>query len=213
MVFVFVLTPWPISKGLNHPIRMSCLLTSMFYACVSLSSSRLCHAWRPQRVCGCVVTTNAHESLFGCNHLGCIAMMSVASCIPFPLFLSVWWYACHACLYHPLAFYASLHACLHVHAWVLLASVSSILQHNETMDIWSKPTFVPRRHHLLFSFLLVCLFACLLAFLLLCLPCLSWLSTLCLFHMLFASISFHCLSTDFLSLPLHVHIWSEAAWS
>ena len=45
--------------------------------------------------------------------------------------------------------------------------VSSMLQHNEAMDIWSKPTFVPREHHLLFAILLVypllvvCYLACL----------------------------------------------------
>ena len=59
----------------------------------------------------------------------------------------------------------------------------------------------------------VCLLACLLAFLFLCLPCLSCLVTLCLFYMLFASFSFHYLFAGFLSLPLHVHIWSEDAWS
>ena len=64
-----------------------------------------------------------------------------------PLFRSMRWYACHACLRHPLAFYVSLHACLHVHAWVLLASVSSILQHSEVINIQSKPTFVPCGHH------------------------------------------------------------------
>ena len=41
---------------------------------------------------------------------------------------------------------------------------------NEVMDIQSKPTFVPREHHLLFAFLLVCLLACLFAFLFLFLP-------------------------------------------
>ena len=76
------------------------------------------------------------------------------------LFRSMQCYAYHACLCQPLTFYASLHTCLHVHAWVLLASVSSILQHNEAMDIWSKLTFVPHRHHLLFAFLFVCLLAC-----------------------------------------------------
>ena len=75
----------------------------------------------------------------------------------FPLFCFVRCYACHACLCHLLAFFESLHACLHVYAWVLLASVSSILQHNEAMDIWSKPTFVPRRHH-------PCLLSCFLAY-------------------------------------------------
>ena len=70
-------------------------------------------------------------------------------------FRSVRCYAYHACLCHSLAFSASLHACLHVYAWVLLASVSSILQHNEAIDIRSKLTFVPCRHHLLFTLSLV----------------------------------------------------------
>ena len=89
---------------------------------------------------------------------------------------------CLPCLFAPpLAFFAFLHAYLHVHAWVLLASVSSMLQHNEVMDIRSKPTFVPRRHHLLFPFLLFGLLACLLASLLLSLPCMLCLFDLCLF--------------------------------
>ena len=82
-----------------------------------------------------------------------------------PIFRFVRWFVCHACLCHPLALYASLHTCLHVHAWVLLASVSSMLQHNEVMDIRSKPTFIPCGHHLLFVSLLVSLLACWLAFL------------------------------------------------
>ena len=102
---------------------------------------------------------------------------------------SVWWYAYHACLYHPLAFYTSLHTCLHVHTWLLLASVSSMLQHNEVMEIRSKPTFVPRRHSLLCVFL-----ACWLAFLLLSHACLFALR-LCAFIYTF---SFHCLSAGFL---------------
>ena len=56
----------------------------MLYACDSLSCSRLCRAWCPLQACGCVVTSDAYEALFRCNHLGRIAMMSVASCIPFP---------------------------------------------------------------------------------------------------------------------------------
>ena len=80
------------------------------------------------------------------------------------LFRSMRWCACHACLYHPSASYASLHACLHVHAWVLLASVSSILQHNGAMDIQSKPTFVPCGYYLLLVCFLACLLVCLLAF-------------------------------------------------
>ena len=110
-----------------------------------------------------------------------------------PLFHSTQWYSCHAYLCHLLAFYASLHICSHVHAWVLLASESSMLQHNEIMVIQPKTTFVPRGHHLLYPFLIVCLFSCLLVILLfcllahllaslfLCLPCISCLSALCLF--------------------------------
>ena len=72
------------------------------------------------------------------------------------------------------------------------------------MDIRSKPTFVPRGHHLLFVFLLVCLLACLLAFLFLCLPCLSCLSSLCLFHMIFASFpSISCLLVSCLCLCMY----------
>ena len=144
----------------------------MLYACVGLSGSKFCHVLRPLQAWPYVVTSDAHEALFGCNHLGCVSGCRVAPCIPFPFFCSKRCYAYHACFCHPLAFYASLHACLHVHAWVLFASVTSMLQQNEAMDIWSEPTFVSRGSHLLFAFLLVCLFACLLAFLLLYLPCL-----------------------------------------
>ena len=58
-------------------------------------------------------------------------------CVHIFHFRSMWCYACHACICHPLAFYASLHACLYVHAWVLLASVSSMFQCNEVVDIRS----------------------------------------------------------------------------
>ena len=55
-------------------------------------------------------------------------------------------------------------------------------------------TFVPHGHHLLLS----------MSMMLICLMPLSY--ALCIF-------SFHCLSAGFLSLPLHVHTWSEDAWS
>ena len=111
-----------------------------------------------------------------------------ASCFVhiFPLFRSMRWWADYACLCHQSAFFASLHDCLHFHAWVLLASVSSMLQHNEAMDTRSKPTFFPLKHPLLFTCLLVCPFTHLLTFLL-CLPCLSCLFALGLFHILFPS--------------------------
>ena len=136
--------------------------------------------------------------------------MPVYLCIPLP-FRSVRWYAYHACLCHSLAFCAFLHVCLHVHAWVLLASVSSMLQYNGAMDIRSKPTFIPHGHDLLFISLPVSLFACLLA-LMLYLPCLSTLSALCLFIMLFASFpSMACLLVSCLCLYMYTH--GVRAWS
>ena len=127
----------------------------------------------------------------------------------FPLFHSMRWYAYHTCLCHSLAFYASLHVCLHVHAWVLLASVSSMLQHNEVMDIRSKPKFVPRGHHLLFAFLLVFLLSCSLVCML---PCscachvyhayLLYASFICTLHH-FPSIA--CLLVYCLCLCMYTH--------
>ena len=74
-----------------------------------------------------------------------------------------------------------------------------------TMKLW---TFNPNLHLSLVD-TTFCLLSCLLSFLFLCLPCPSCLSALCLFHMLYASLSFHCLSVGFLFLPLHVHTWSK----
>ena len=172
----------------------------MLYACASLSCFRLFRC----------LTPSVGLILFGYIRYpwGLVWMWPFRRHLRM-LGCSVRCYAYLVCSCHPLAFYASLHACSHVHAWVLLASVSSMLQHNEVMDIQSKPTFVPRKYHLLFAFLLVCLLACLLAFLFICLPCLSYLFALSLFNMLYAPLSFHCLSVGFLSLPLHVHTWSE----
>ena len=145
-----------------------------------------------------------------CHDVGCFVHT-------FPLFHPVRWYTCHACLCHPLAFFASLHTCLHVHAWVLLANVSSMLQHNKAIDIRSKPTFVPRGHPHLFAFLLFFFFfaisfACWLAFLLLSHAVLAisilliHFASFCYYLCIF---SFHCLFFGFLILPLHVCIWSE----
>ena len=50
---------------------------------------------------------------------------------PFPLHAML----CLPCLFAPpVGLYAFLDACLHVQAWVLLANVSSILQHNESLS-------------------------------------------------------------------------------
>ena len=92
-----------------------------------------------------------------------------------------------------------------------------MLQHNEAMDIRSKLTFVPCGHHLLFPFLHVRLIvfllsrlfvypACLISCHILCLPCLSCLSTLCLLHMHFTSFpSIACLPVSCFCLCMHTH--------
>ena len=157
MVFVIVHTPWPISKSLDHPYLhvCACLLLCFMLVLASLvlgfatfdALSGYVVVWlhlmlrRP-----CLDVTTWEASLD-------VRLLRVHP----SLFCSTRWYACHACLHHLLALYASLHTCLHVHAWVLLANVSSMLQHNEAMDIRSKPTFVPCGH-------CPCLFAILLCF-------------------------------------------------
>ena len=83
----------------------------------------------------------------------------------FPLFCSVWCYACHACLCHSLAFYASLHACLHVpNEFCLLVC----RPYFKAMKLW---TFDPNLRlsltdttfcllSYMFAFSLVCLLSC-----------------------------------------------------
>ena len=170
-----------------------------------------------------MVTPDAYKALFRCNHLRGIAMMPIASCIPFPFFAPCNdMLAMLFCATHWL--YVHLYTRLHVHAWVLLVSVSSMLQHNEAMDIRSKPTFVPHKHHLLFAILLVypllvvCYLACLplcsyVCLHMLCLSLLSCLFVLHLFVIIYASFPFHCSSASFLSLLLHVHTWTKDTWS
>ena len=160
---------------------MPCVIVAFLSLCLSL----LCFGLlvRTQsRPCGLFhhPYTLAHIKGFGCPPFACLYMMptrprlgvttwdaspNVGLLYACPsLSHSVQWYAYHACLCHPLAFFASLHACLHVHAWALLTNVSSVLQHNKVMDIQSKPTFIPCGHHLLCAFLLVFPFVCVFAF-------------------------------------------------
>ena len=150
-----------------------CLLISML-ACVSLSCSRLCHVWHPQRVCSCMVTSDAYEALSGCNHLGSIATMSVALCIPFPfsapcddmltmLVCATRWLYMHLCT---LAYISMHESCLLVCRPCF-----------NTMKLW---TFDLNLHFslgdttfcslsCLFAFLLVWLLSCLFVFSLVCL--------------------------------------------
>ena len=155
-----------------------------------------------------MVTPDAHEALFGCNHLGCITMISVASCIPFPFSTPCnVMFTMLVCATHWLSLHLCIFAYIFMHESCLLMCPPCF----NTMKSWK---FDPNLH--LFPVdttfcLLFCLLAFSLAFLFLCLPCLSYLSALCLFHMPYTSLSFHCLSASFLFLPLHVHTRSEDA--
>ena len=87
--------------------------------------------------------------------------------------------------------------------------VLSMLQHNEVMDIRSKPTFVPHRHHPFVCFLAClpsCLFACFLVPLLAMSIMLIYLMPL---SYALCTFSLHHLFAGFLILLLHVHTWSE----
>ena len=127
--------------------------------------------------------------------------MPIASCIPFPFFAPCNdMLAMLFCATHWL--YVHLYTRLHVHAWVLLVSVSSMLQHNEAMDIRSKPTFVPHKHHLLFAILLVypLLVVCYLA----CLPLCSYV---CLHPVCYACHCYlACSFCTFLLLSMHLSL-------
>ena len=196
-------------KGFGSPLfACLCLLASILYACVSLSSSRLCHVWRPSRAWPCVVTSDAHEALFRCNHLGGISRFRVAPCVPFPFPLRTML----VCATRWLSIYLYTLAYMFMHKSCLLVCHPCF----NTMKLWR---FDPNLHLSLpwtppFVCLLACLpsrlFACFLVSLLamsIMLICFIPLS-----HTLYM-FSFHCLSTGFLSLPMHVHTWSEDAWS
>ena len=152
-------------------------------------------------------------------------MMSVASCIPFPFsvpcddMLTMLIYATHW-----LSMHLNMSVCMSMHKSCLLMCCPCF----NTMKL---RTFNPNLHLSLVD-TIFCLFSCLFAFLLICLlSCLFALSLVCshpcfyachVYHVYlpYASstsslhlFSFHCLSSGFLSLPLHVHTWSEDAWS
>ena len=199
-------------KGFESPyFAYLCSFASMLYARVSLSCSRLCHAWRPWRVCGCVVTPNAYEASFGCNHLGYIFGCRVALCVPFPA-------SCDDML--TMLVCATCWLSLHLYALAYMSMHESFLlvccPCFNTIKLW---TFDPNLHLSLTDTafcVLSCLFAlffCVFAFshvrlamsiMFICFMPLSY--ALCTF-------SFHCLFAGFLFLPLHVRIWSRDAWS
>ena len=186
-----------------------CLLTSMLYIHVCLSRSRPCNTLCPPWACAC----------WSLRPLACVVAF-----IPLMDYLDVTTYEiylygasllnaypfCTSCnvdmlvlldLCHPfgfLYFFASLHTCLHVHAWVY---VSSILWSNGTMGTRSKPTFVLLGHSLLSDNIFVC-------------PCLATLASLflvrfpsiCFFAYLLACFFCHCMYTH-RAWILGVRVW------
>ena len=158
-----------------------------------------------------MVTFNAHKALLGCNHLGCITMMPVASCIPFPLSAPCDdMLAMLVCATRWLSMHLYTLSYMFMHESCLLVCRPCF----NTMKSW---TFDQNLHlsltdttFCLFSYLFVFSFVCLLSCYLVChvyrsYPLYAFSYALCIFF-------FHCLSAGFLSLPLHVHTWSEDEW-
>ena len=137
-----------------------------------------------------------HEALFGCNHLGCITTMSVASCIPFPFSAP-----CNdmltmlACATRWLSMHLYTLAYMSMHESCLLVCRPCF----NTMKLWtSDPNLYLSPMDTTF-----CLLVCLLSGFFAYHACHAYLFyafsyALCIF-------SFHCLSAGFLFLPLHVH--------
>ena len=222
MVIVIIRTPWSISKGLDHPYLhvYACLLLCFMLVLASLVlgfamldaiSEFMVVRLHPTPMRPCLDVTIWDASPW------CRLLLAYIS--PFLHDMLVMLVCATRWLYMHL--YMLAYMSMHESYFLVCRPCFN------TMKLW---TFNPNLHlsladatfiyylaglpfACLFAILLVCLLACLLTSLFLCLPCLSHLSTLCLFHMLFAPFSFHCVSVGFLSLPLHVYTWSEDAWS
>ena len=186
MVFVTIHTPWPISKGLDRPYLhvYACLFLCFMLALAFLvlgfatldTLSRFVVVWlcsMPMRPCLNVT----------------IWEMPVASCIPFPFSAS-----CDDMLTMLVCVTRWLSMHLYMLAYMSMHEPCLLVCHPyfNTVKLWTSDLNLHLsscEHHILFVFLLVCLLAYTLAFLL-CLPCLSRLSALCLFHMLCAPFSY-----------------------
>ena len=170
----------------------------MLYLHVCLSRSRLCHALCPPwayacqslRSFACVIASVPlvdYVDVTTCEvHLHGVGLLDAypffAPCVVMLALLAL----CHPFGFH--CFFASLHACLHVHSWVY---VLSILQFHGTMDTQSKLTFFLLGHPLLFDnrFVCPCLALLLIACLLACFP------STCFFTCLQACFLCHCMYT------------------
>ena len=158
-----------------------------------------------------MVTSNAHKALFGCNHLGCIAMM------PITLHIALTFFApCDdvltmlVCATHWFYMHLYMLVYMFMHESCLLVCRPCF----NTMKLW---TFNANLH-LSLTDTTFCFFSCLFAFSLVCLlSCYAFhvyhAYLFYAFSYTFCTFSFHYFSIGFLSLPLHEHTWNEDAWS
>ena len=225
MVFVNVHTPRPTSKGLDHPylhvyacslLRFMLVLTTFVQGFSTLDALSGFVVVRlhstPMRPCLDVTIWDASP---WCR-------LPRAHLFPFPLL-------CDDIL--TMLICATLWLSMHLYTLAYMSMHESCLLvchlFFNTMKLWTPN---PNLHlsladttfcllAFLFAFLLVDLLSCLFALSLVCsYPCFSARHAYRAYllyafsYALFIS-SFHCLSTGFLSLPLHVHTWSEDVWS
>ena len=210
MVFFIVHTPRPTSKGLDHSYLnvCACLFLCFMLVLVSLVLGfDMLDALRgpdlvwlhltPMRPCLDVTIWEASPDA---------GLLSTYHSLPAPcddmLIMFV-----HATRWLSMHLYMLAYMSMHKSCLLVCCPFFN------TMMLW---TFDPKLHLSLADTtfcLLVCLLACLLPFLFLFLPCLSCLSALCLFSYDLCFFSFYCLSVGFFCLSLHVHTWSEDAWS
>ena len=152
-----------------------------------------------------MVTPNTHEALFGCNHLGCITMMPVVSCIPFPLSTP-----CDDMLtmFVRTTRWLSMHLYMLANMFMHKSCLLVCRPYFNTMKIW---TLDPNPWTPPFVCFLACLPSRLFASFLVSLLAMSiMLICFILFHMLFASFpSIACLLVSCICLCT----WSEDAWS
>ena len=151
--------------------------------------------------------------------MGCVSRCQVALCVPFPFLAScdnmlvmlvcvIRWFYMHL---YTLAYMSMHESCL-----LVCRPCFNIIK------LW-----IPDLNlHLSLADTTFCLLSCLFVCYLACLPArmfahilVSMLAMSIVFiyfmplYYAFCILSFHCLSVGFLSLPLHVHTWSEAIWS
>ena len=162
-----------------------------------------------------MVTSDAREALFRCNHLGSVSRCQVASCIPFPFSA-----LCNVMLTMIVCATRWLSMHLYTLAYTSMHKSCLLVCHPcfNTMKLW---IFDPNLHLSLvnttFCFLSClfvcypfCFFACILFSFLVVLIMIIYFIPLCYALCIF---SLHRLFASFLSLPSHVHIWSEDARS